>query len=171
MVQGDRVTTVNGKMEVGTVATQVEVTGTPLLNAVDTTSGYVLATQAINNTPLGTGSFTRLAILSPGLSADFMNTSRSNAGFGNQRYGPTDSAIRAIAPGVEHLVLYLRRRHARAALQLVREKLQRRAQRQLRQHGLLSEHAFGLHQLELVERPPHDYGRLQLRVLPTQHRQ
>jgi len=112
MVQGDRVTTVNGKMEVGTVATQVEVTGTPLLNAVDTTSGYVLATQAINNTPLGTGSFTRLAILSPGLSADFMNTSRSNAGFGNQRYGPTDSAIRAIAPGVEHLVLYLRRRHA-----------------------------------------------------------
>ena len=84
IVQGNRVTTVNGKMEVGTVATSVEVTSTPLLNATDTTSGYVLDAQAINNTPLGTGSFTQLAILSPGLSADFMNTSGSNAGFGNQ---------------------------------------------------------------------------------------
>ena len=71
-------------MEVGTVSVSVEVTGTPLLNATDTTSGYVLDSQAINNTPLGTGSFTQLAILSPGLSADFMNTSGSNAGFGNQ---------------------------------------------------------------------------------------
>ena len=84
IVQGDRVTTVNGRMEVGTVATSVEVTATPLLNEVDTTSGYVLDAQAINNTPLGTGSFTQLAVLSPGLSADFMNTSGSNAGFGNQ---------------------------------------------------------------------------------------
>ncbi len=84
LVQGDRVSTVNGKMEVGTVATSVEVTATPLLNQVDTTSGYVLDAQTINNTPLGTGSFTQLAILSPGLSADFMNTSGSNAGFGNQ---------------------------------------------------------------------------------------
>jgi hypothetical protein len=84
LVQGNRVTTVNGRLELGTVATQVEVTATPLLNAVDTTSGYVLDSQAINNTPLGTGSFTQLATLSPGLSADFMNTSGSNAGFGNQ---------------------------------------------------------------------------------------
>ncbi len=84
VVQGNRVTTVNGKMEVGTVATQVEVTATPLLNATDTTSGYVLDSEAINNTPLGTGSFTQLAVLSPGLSADFMSTSGSNAGFGNQ---------------------------------------------------------------------------------------
>ncbi len=84
IVQGNRTTTVNGRLEVGTVATSVEVTGTPLLNASDTTSGYVLDSQAINNTPLGTGSFTQLAILSPGLSADFMSTSGSNAGFGNQ---------------------------------------------------------------------------------------
>ena len=84
LVQGDRTTTVNGKLEVGAVATTVEVTATPLMNAVDTTSGYVLDSQAINNTPLGTGSFTQLAILSPGLSADFMTTSGSNAGFGNQ---------------------------------------------------------------------------------------
>src|ERR1700761_1726744 len=61
IVQGNRFTTVNGKLEVGAVATSVEVTGTPLLNATDTTSGYVLDAQAINNTPLGTGSFTQLA--------------------------------------------------------------------------------------------------------------
>jgi len=84
IVQGDRVITVNGKLEVGAVATSVEVTATPLLNQSDTTSGYVLDSQAINNTPLGTGSFTQLAILSPGLSADFMNTSGTNGGFGNQ---------------------------------------------------------------------------------------
>ena len=84
VVQGNRVTTVNGKLEVGAVATSVEVTGTPLLNAVDTTSGYVLDKLVMENTPLGTGSFTQMAILSPGLSADFMNTSGSNAGFGNQ---------------------------------------------------------------------------------------
>lgn len=84
LVQGNRVTTVNGKLEVGAVATSVEVTATPMMNQSDTTSGYVLDAEAINNTPLGTGSFTQLAILSPGLSADFMNTSGTNGGFGNQ---------------------------------------------------------------------------------------
>jgi Carboxypeptidase regulatory-like domain/TonB dependent receptor len=83
-VQGDRTITVNGKLEVGAVATTVEVTGTPLLNAVDTTTGYVLDHDAINNAPLATGSFTQLALLSPGMTADFINGSGSNAGLGNQ---------------------------------------------------------------------------------------
>jgi len=84
LVQGDRTATVNGTLDVGAVSTAVEVTATPLLNQVDTTNGYVLDTQAINNTPLATGSFTQLAILSPGLNADFANGSGSNAGYGNQ---------------------------------------------------------------------------------------
>jgi len=84
LVQGDRTATVNGNLEVGAVATTVEVTATPLLNEVNTTTGYVMDTQAINNVPLGTGSFTQLALLSPGLSADFLNGSGSNSGFGNQ---------------------------------------------------------------------------------------
>jgi hypothetical protein len=83
-VQGDRTTTVNGKLEVGAVATTVEVTATPMLNAVDTTTGYVLDSEAINNAPLGTGSFTQLALLSPGMTADFLNGSGSNSGLGNQ---------------------------------------------------------------------------------------
>lgn len=84
LVQGDRTTTVNAKLQVGAVTSSVEVTGTPLLNQVDTTTGYVLDSDAINNSPLGTGSFTQLAILSPGLSADFLSGAGSNAGLGNQ---------------------------------------------------------------------------------------
>jgi Carboxypeptidase regulatory-like domain len=84
LVEGARTTTVNGRLEIGTVTTTVDVTGTPLLNQVDTSTGYVLDEHAIQNTPLGTGSFTQLAILSPGVSADFLNTSGANAGLGNQ---------------------------------------------------------------------------------------
>ena len=84
LVQGDRTATVNGQLQVGAVATTVEVTGTPLLNEVNTTTGYVLDNNAINLIPLGTGSFTQLALLSPGMSADFLNGSGSNAGLGNQ---------------------------------------------------------------------------------------
>jgi hypothetical protein len=84
LVQGDRTATVNGQLQVGAVATTVEVTGTPLLNEVNTTTGYVLDNSAINLIPLGTGSFTQLALLSPGMSADFLNGSGSNAGLGNQ---------------------------------------------------------------------------------------
>jgi hypothetical protein len=84
LIFGDRTTTVDGKLQPGAVSTTVEVTATPLLNRVDTTIGYVLDSETINDSPLGTGSFTQLAILSPGLSATFLNGSGSNAGLGNQ---------------------------------------------------------------------------------------
>ena len=84
LVFGDRTTTINGKLEVGLVATTVDVVGTPLLDQTDTTTGYVLDSDSIENSPLGTGNFTQLAIFSPGLAADFLNGSGSNAGLGNQ---------------------------------------------------------------------------------------
>src|SRR5208337_1983794 len=56
----------------------------PLMNQVDTTNGYVVDSQTIEETPLGTGSFTQLAILSPGVHADFLGGSGSNSGLGNQ---------------------------------------------------------------------------------------
>jgi len=84
VVEANRTTTVNGRLEIGAVATTVEVASTPMMNQVDTTNGYVLGENTILNTPLGTGSFTQLAILSPGVSADFLNGSGSNTGFGNQ---------------------------------------------------------------------------------------
>jgi Carboxypeptidase regulatory-like domain len=83
-VQGNRTTTVNARLQPGTVNSTITVSATPLLNETDTTSGYVLNSRIIENTPLGTGSFTQLAILSPGVNADLLNTAGTNAGFGNQ---------------------------------------------------------------------------------------
>jgi Carboxypeptidase regulatory-like domain len=84
LVRGDRTATINVQLQPGEVSTQVIVNATPLLNDTDTTTGYVLGELQVQNLPLGTGSFTQLAILSPGVNADLLNTSGSNAGFGNQ---------------------------------------------------------------------------------------
>src|ERR1700719_3910882 len=83
-VQGNRTITVNGALQVGEVSSTVIVTGAPLMNQTDTTNGYVVDQLTIEETPLGTGSFTQLAILSPGVHADFLGGSGSNAGLGNQ---------------------------------------------------------------------------------------
>src|SRR5690348_6236462 len=84
LVRGNLATTVNATLQTGEVSTTVEVSGTPLMNQTDTTNGYTLGTEVIQNTPLGTGSFTQLAILAPGVNADFLSGSGTNAGLGNQ---------------------------------------------------------------------------------------
>jgi hypothetical protein len=84
IVQGSRTTTVNSKLKPGAAATSVTVNATPLMNETDTTIGYVVDTQTIETTPLGTGSFTQLAILSPGVHADFLGGGGANTGLGNQ---------------------------------------------------------------------------------------
>jgi Carboxypeptidase regulatory-like domain len=84
LVNANRTATVNGVLQPGEVTTQVTVTATPLLNQTDTTNGYVLNSKIIQSTPLGTGSFTQLAILAPGVSADLLSGSGTNAGLGNQ---------------------------------------------------------------------------------------
>jgi Carboxypeptidase regulatory-like domain len=84
LVQGNRTTTINPKLTPGKVSSSVTVEATPLLNQTDTTTGYTLSESQITETPLGTGSFTQLAILSPGVSADLLNTAGTNAGLGNQ---------------------------------------------------------------------------------------
>jgi hypothetical protein len=84
LVQGNRTATMNAQLVPGAVTATVTVNATPLLNQTDTTTGYVLGDFEINNIPLGTGSFTQLAILSPGVSADLLNTAGTNAGYGNQ---------------------------------------------------------------------------------------
>ncbi|HEX8881293.1 MAG TPA: carboxypeptidase-like regulatory domain-containing protein [Candidatus Acidoferrum sp.] len=66
LVQGNRTTTVNATLQPGEVTAEITVTSTPLMNQTDTTNGYVVDTLTIEDTPLGTGSFTQLAILSPG---------------------------------------------------------------------------------------------------------
>src|SRR5271155_21950 len=83
-VQADRTATVNATLPVGKVGTVIEVQATPLINAVDTTNGYILEREQIDSIPLPTGSFTGLAILSPGLNAELPNGTGANAGLGNQ---------------------------------------------------------------------------------------
>jgi hypothetical protein len=82
-VQENRTGTINMALKIGSANTVVEVVEQPLLNAVDTTNGYVLDSQQIQQTPLPTGSFTRLAVLTPGVSAELQHGIGTNAGLGN----------------------------------------------------------------------------------------
>jgi hypothetical protein len=84
LVFGSRTTTVDTTLVVGSIGTTVEVNAVPLMNQTDTTIGYVVDTNTISTTPLGTGSFTQLAILSPGVHADFLGGGGANTGLGNQ---------------------------------------------------------------------------------------
>jgi hypothetical protein len=104
LVQGGLTTTVNGSLKAGSVSDSVTVTGTPLLNQTDTTIGYTLGTELIESTPLGTGSFTQLALLSPGVNADFLTGSGTNAGLGNQNIfanGQRDTSNSFIVNGLQ----------------------------------------------------------------------
>jgi hypothetical protein len=83
-VQEARATTVNAKLRVGSTTESVVVNATPLLNQTDTTNGYTLDTAQIDITPLATGSFTQMAVLSPGVNAELLANLDSNAGLGNQ---------------------------------------------------------------------------------------
>ncbi len=83
-VQADRTATVNAALKVGQTTTTVEVEAAPLMNAVDTTVGYVLDVSQIETVPLATGSFTGLAILSPGVNAELLGGTGSQSGLGNQ---------------------------------------------------------------------------------------
>jgi hypothetical protein len=83
-VQANRTLTVNAALSVGAVSTTVTVEETPLINAVDTTNGYVLDKVQMESVPLPTGSFTGLAILSPGINAELPSGTGVNAGLGNQ---------------------------------------------------------------------------------------
>lgn len=84
LVQGSLTTTLKATLQPGAVTTSITVEATPLLNETDTSNGYTLGTDVIQSTPLGTGSFTQLAILAPGTHADFLSGSGSNEGLGNQ---------------------------------------------------------------------------------------
>lgn len=83
-VQEAHASTVPVSLRVGQTSESVEVTANPLLNATDTTNGYTLDPSQIQITPLATGSFTQLAVLSPGVNAELLSNLDTNAGIGNQ---------------------------------------------------------------------------------------
>ena len=82
-VESGRTGTVNVTLTIGAVTQSVTVNAVPLLNAVDTTNGYVLDKMQIESIPLPTGSPLGTAILSPGVDAELAPGSGVNAGLGN----------------------------------------------------------------------------------------
>ncbi len=108
-VQEAHATTVNISLKVGQVSTSVQVTANPMLNATDTTNGYTLDSQQIALTPLATGSFTQLAVLSPGANAELLGGIDTNAGLGNQPVwanGQRDTSNTFAVNGVDASNLY-----------------------------------------------------------------
>ncbi|MBT9329882.1 TonB-dependent receptor [Paracidobacterium acidisoli] len=104
LVQADRTATLNVTLRVGQVSTSVTVEATPLLNAVDTTNGYVLDKAQIDAVPLATGSFTGLAILSPGVNAELGGGTGVNSGLGNAPIwanGQRDTSNSVLLNGVD----------------------------------------------------------------------
>ena len=83
VVQADRTVTLPANLTVGGTTESVTVDENPLLNAVDTTNGYVLDKAQIESIPLPTGSVLGAAILSPGVNAELSPGTGANAGLGN----------------------------------------------------------------------------------------
>jgi len=76
--------TVAASLKVGSTTESVTVTENPLLNQTDTTNGYTLSHDELQNIPLATGSYTQAAILAPGISAELLTGIGTNEGLGNQ---------------------------------------------------------------------------------------
>ena len=108
-VQADRIATVNAILKVGQVDVTVTVEASPLMNSEDTTNGYVLEKEQIESIPLPTGSFTGLAILSPGVSAELSGGAGVNSGLGNQPIwanGQRDTSNTFLLNGVDSSNLF-----------------------------------------------------------------
>jgi hypothetical protein len=82
-VQANRTASVNATLTIGDVRQTITIEETPLVNAVDTTNGYVLDQQQIDLIPLPTGSFTGVVALSPGVNEELSPGTGANAGLGN----------------------------------------------------------------------------------------
>jgi len=82
-VQANRTATLNVTLKIGAATTTIEVPATPLMNAVDTTNGYVMDKEEIDTIPLATGSFTGLATQSAGVNAELSGGTGANSGLGN----------------------------------------------------------------------------------------
>ena len=108
-VQANRTATVNGVLKIGNVTESVTVNETPLINAVDTTNGYVMDKAEIDDVPLPTGSFTGLALLSPGVNEELPAGTGANAGLGNQPVwanGQRDTSNTFLLNGVDAKSLF-----------------------------------------------------------------
>jgi len=109
LVQANRTATVNAELKVGNVNESITVEETPLLNSVDTTNGYVMDKLEIDSVPLPTGSFTGLALLSPGVNAELSGGTGANSGLGNSPVwanGQRDTSNTYLMNGVNAFSLF-----------------------------------------------------------------
>ena len=107
-VQQGLATTIPVTLKVGSTAMTIHVNANPMLNATDTTNGYTLDKAQIAATPLPTGSFTGLAVLAPGTSADLSGGTGTDQGLGNRNImangqRATDNSIRVNGVDVTNL--------------------------------------------------------------------
>ncbi len=103
-IQADRTVTLNASLRVGSVSTSVEVEATPLMNATDTTNGYVLDKAQIEAVPLANGSPLALATLSAGVNAELSGGTGVNSGLGNPPIwanGQRDTSNTLLVNGVD----------------------------------------------------------------------
>jgi hypothetical protein len=108
-VQENRTATVNAQLKVGNVTQSITVEETPLLNNIDTTNGYVMDKLEIDAVPLPTGSFTGLALLSPGVDAELSGGTGANSGLGNAPVwanGQRDTSNSFLVNGVDARSLF-----------------------------------------------------------------
>ena len=84
LIQENRTATFNAALKLGNVETTVDVQSVSLLDQTSAVNGYVMDSRQIQETPLATGSFTRLATLAPGVSGELLSGIGTNAGLGNQ---------------------------------------------------------------------------------------
>jgi hypothetical protein len=109
LVQANRTVSLNAELKVGNVSESITVEETPLLNVVDTTNGYVMDKLEIDSIPLPTGSFTGLALLSPGVNAELPSGTGANAGLGNSPIwanGQRDTSNTFLMNGVDAFSLF-----------------------------------------------------------------
>ncbi len=83
-VREAQATTVNAALKIGEHTETVEVVANPMIDATDATVGSTMDSQQIAATPLATGSFTQLAVLTQGASAELLSGLNTNSGLGNQ---------------------------------------------------------------------------------------
>jgi hypothetical protein len=108
-VQADRTATVNTTLKVGDVGSTITVEASPLMNSVDTTNGYILEKDQIESVPLPQGSFTGLAVLSPGVSSELAGSTGVNNGLGNKPVwanGQRDTSNTFLMNGVDSSNLF-----------------------------------------------------------------
>ena len=98
LVQGDRTSTVDSALKVGSVSATVEVTSTPLMNQVDMTNGYVVDQLTIREYAAGHGKLHATGDSGPGGARGFScGHAARTRGWAIRPSSPTASATPATA--------------------------------------------------------------------------